>query len=211
MKLILVAGAFILLACAGTGVYLAQTRILVPLERLRRANAALAAAAGHPRKDTLTPEAALESVARLGLGTNWRRLPGFSRDGEEAPTLSGGSAVGDRRENRGDQGDLDMARDFQQAFLPRNYPCVPTQGEDDSLTLNFHHLYQAALSVSGDFCHVIKLSDHRVGVFIADVMGHGTRSALVTAILRTLLHGLTTKANEPGHFLRPLIKSFAIR
>jgi serine phosphatase RsbU (regulator of sigma subunit) len=85
---------------------------------------------------------------------------------------------------------------------------VPTQGEDDSLTLNFHHLYQAALSVSGDFCHVIKLSDHRVGIFIADVMGHGTRSALVTAILRTLLHGLTTKANEPGLFLSALNQEF---
>ena len=59
--------------------------------------------------------------------------------------------------------------------------------EEGRFTLNFHHIYRAAMSVSGDFFDVIKLNDQCAGVLIADVMGHGTRSALVTAILRTLL------------------------
>jgi phosphoserine phosphatase RsbU/P len=74
--------------------------------------------------------------------------------------------------------------------------------------LNFHHIYRAAMSVSGDFFDVIKLNDHCAGVLIADVMGHGTRSALVTAILRTLLHGLAQAGEDPGLFLSLLNHHF---
>jgi phosphoserine phosphatase RsbU/P len=106
------------------------------------------------------------------------------------------------------QRDLDMARDFQQAFLPRDYPQVPTHGDEARFTLNFHHIYRAAMSVSGDFFDVIKLNDQCAGVLIADVMGHGTRSALVTAILRTLLQSLAQSGEDPGLFLSHLNHHF---
>ena len=64
------------------------------------------------------------------------------------------------------------------------------------------------MSVSGDFFDVIKLNDHCAGVLIADVMGHGTRSALVTAILRTLLQGLAKTGEDPGLFLSLLNSNF---
>jgi len=60
----------------------------------------------------------------------------------------------------------------------------------------------------GDFFDVMKLSDHRAGIFIADVMGHGARSALVTAILRTLLQDLAAKASDPAQFLSLLNRHF---
>jgi sigma-B regulation protein RsbU (phosphoserine phosphatase) len=106
------------------------------------------------------------------------------------------------------QRDLEMARDFQQAFLPRDYPRVPTHVDEGRFALNFHHIYRAAMSVSGDFFDVIKLNDCCAGVLIADVMGHGTRSALVTAILRTLLHGLAKAGEDPGMFLSLLNHHF---
>jgi serine phosphatase RsbU (regulator of sigma subunit) len=62
--------------------------------------------------------------------------------------------------------------------------------------------------VGGDFFDVVKLSDHRAGVFIADVMGHGARSALVTAILRTLWQGFVQQADDPGQFLALINQHF---
>lgn len=98
--------------------------------------------------------------------------------------------------------DLQFARQFQQALLPdeAHYPAVPN-APFAALRLNFHHIYQPALSLGGDFFDVIKLSEHRAGIFIADVMGHGARSALVTAILRTIFQELAPQASDPGQLL----------
>jgi serine phosphatase RsbU (regulator of sigma subunit) len=74
--------------------------------------------------------------------------------------------------------------------------------------LTFHHIYRPTSSVGGDFFDVLKLSDHRAGIFIADVMGHGARSALVTAILRTLLQDLIERAGEPAAFLSLMNQHF---
>jgi serine phosphatase RsbU (regulator of sigma subunit) len=56
-------------------------------------------------------------------------------------------------------------------------------------------------AVGGDFFSVVALSDTKAGVFICDVMGHGVRSALVTAIVRTLVEELTPIAANPGQLL----------
>ena len=108
------------------------------------------------------------------------------------------------------QRDLNFAREFQEALLPRDYPRVPSgaNGLASKLRLNFHHVYKPTLTVGGDFFDVIALSDHSAGVFIADVMGHGARSALVTAILRTLLQDLADHAIEPARFLALLNNHF---
>jgi sigma-B regulation protein RsbU (phosphoserine phosphatase) len=76
------------------------------------------------------------------------------------------------------------------------------------VALEFHHIYLPASSVGGDFFDVLKLSDHRAGIFIADVMGHGARSALVTAILRALLQNLAFDTDNPAQFLGRLNDHF---
>jgi serine phosphatase RsbU (regulator of sigma subunit) len=106
------------------------------------------------------------------------------------------------------QRDLDLAREFQEALMPHAYPQVPGANVSDPLTIRFHHLYKPTSSVGGDFFDVVKLSDHRAGVFIADVMGHGTRSALVTAMLRTLLQDLAQQADDPANFLTLMNRQF---
>lgn len=102
--------------------------------------------------------------------------------------------------------DLHFARQFQQSLFPNsaNYPSVPFA----PLRLNFHHIYQPALSLGGDFFDVVKLSENRAGVFIADVMGHGARSALVTAILRTLFQEMALQTLDPGELLTRLNARF---
>ncbi|MEW6158356.1 MAG: SpoIIE family protein phosphatase, partial [Verrucomicrobiota bacterium] len=97
--------------------------------------------------------------------------------------------------------DLRMAREFQQAILPQQYPVFPPGVDPQKSLLQFCHRYFPSGAVGGDFFNVIALSDAKAGVFICDVMGHGVRSALVTAIMRALFLELTPLANDPGRLL----------
>lgn len=102
--------------------------------------------------------------------------------------------------------DLRFAREFQQSLMPQSYP--PVDAHSDALRLQFHHIYKPALSLGGDFFDVIKLSESRAGVFVADVMGHGARSALITAILRTLLQDTARQTDDPADLLRRMNAHF---
>jgi len=104
--------------------------------------------------------------------------------------------------------DLDFAREFQVKLMPQKYPHLQSPVKNDMLGLDFYHIYKPASSVSGDFFDVLKISDSVVGIFIADVMGHGVRSALVTAILTTLMHNIKSYANQPAEFLQLLNSHF---
>ena len=150
---------------------------------------------------------ALEALARQ-VGTQLelrRKLRDLRRTTRERDQARAEEAARSEEIER----DLRFARQFQQSMLPDNehYPSVPT-APGTSMRLNFHHIYQPALSLGGDFFDVVKLSESRAGVFIADVMGHGARSALVTAILRTLFQELSLQAHEPGELLTRLDARF---
>lgn len=97
--------------------------------------------------------------------------------------------------------DLEMAREFQHALMPTSFPEIPAHLAKDPLRLGFAHFYQPASTVGGDFFDLVELDEHRTGVLIADVMGHGARSALVTAILRALVRNHVSVAADPGTFL----------
>jgi len=203
--LLMLAGIVTMIVTAALGILLAQRNIIKPIETLRKAAAALAATAQGSARD-LKP--ALAAVAQIktademeDMADDFRAMAGkLLRYHEDLKREIANKTAEIQR-------DLELAREFQQAFLPRDYPAVPASGRG-GLTLNFHHVYQAAMSVSGDFFDVIKLNDHGAGILIADVMGHGTRSALVTAILRTLLHSLARTAEDPGLFLSLLNRHF---
>jgi PAS domain S-box-containing protein len=88
-----------------------------------------------------------------------------------------------RAKNAQLEADLDMARDVQQVFLTRKYPTFPRDVEPEESWLRFSQCYKPAQRVGGDFFSVLQLSDTEAGVFICDVVGHGLRAALVTAIV----------------------------
>lgn len=102
------------------------------------------------------------------------------------------------------QADLQMAREVQEALLPQDYGAVSHSGGFARNALSFAHCYLPAAAVGGDFFHIFPLPEQRAGVFICDVMGHGVRAALITAIIRALLEELRPKMLEPGSFLSAL-------
>lgn len=97
--------------------------------------------------------------------------------------------------------DLEMARELQMAFLPNHFPTLPHGVAPAASALKFHSIYHPTKSVSGDFFNVVQVSDTAVGVFMCDVMGHGVRAALVTAMMRALEEQLRQLANDPGALL----------
>lgn len=105
--------------------------------------------------------------------------------------------------------DMLLATEFQQALLNRPYPEVPAVHIDGRLRLEFHHRYNPALAIGGDFFEFMPIGNDCAGIFVADVMGHGVRSALITAILRALISELGPLARNSAHFLKELNHEFA--
>jgi phosphoserine phosphatase RsbU/P len=105
------------------------------------------------------------------------------------------------------EADLNMAREIQQVFLPHDYPSFPWHAAPNQSALRFYHRYLPAAAVSGDFFNIFRLSDTSAGIFVCDVMGHGMRAALVTAIMRGLVEELLPVAAEPGQFLSEINKT----
>lgn len=100
--------------------------------------------------------------------------------------------------------DEQAARQLQFQLLPSDELCV------GSLTFQ-RRLFPSQL-LSGDFLDYFPLNEHYAGFYLADVAGHGAASALVTAILTTLVgkyrQALVLRGEEtilhPQLFLRAL-------
>jgi sigma-B regulation protein RsbU (phosphoserine phosphatase) len=75
--------------------------------------------------------------------------------------------------------ELRLAGRLQRDFLPRAMPDVGP--------LRFAQLYRPAGWVSGDIFDVFAIDTRRIGIFIADAMGHGTAAGLMTMFLRRAL------------------------
>ena len=105
------------------------------------------------------------------------------------------------RYNAERQAELDMARQLQHSLLPDRYPHFPRIAAPADSALRFTHRFCPAAELAGDFFSVVALSDTEAGVFICDVMGHGVRSALVTAMLRAFMDDLAPRGTDPAWFL----------
>lgn len=92
------------------------------------------------------------------------------------------------------ENDLRMASEIQLALLPPKADRVAAK-------FDISHRYQAMGMVSGDFFHRLELENGQVGLFICDVMGHGVRSAFITAMLRALIEELHPLGTQPGVLL----------
>lgn len=97
--------------------------------------------------------------------------------------------------------ELQLAREVQQALLPRAYPCLPPNASAENSAVRFAHRYLPIGGLAGDFFQIFPVSDASVGVLVCDVMGHGVRSALVTAVLRGMVEEERHAAGDPGLFL----------
>jgi sigma-B regulation protein RsbU (phosphoserine phosphatase) len=112
-----------------------------------------------------------------------------------------------RHKNEQMETDLRMATELQQALMPNAYPSFPSESKGVT-ALRFYHRYLPASMMGGDFFHIARLSDGTAGICICDVMGHGVRAALITAMLRALIETHAAEAADPGRFLTELNNEF---
>jgi serine phosphatase RsbU (regulator of sigma subunit) len=113
-----------------------------------------------------------------------------------------------RRKNEQMESDLRLATELQQALMPSTYPSFPAGLDEEATSLRFYHRYLPASMMGGDFFHIARLSDDAAGICICDVMGHGVRAALITAMLRALIETHAADAADPGRFLTHLNSEF---
>lgn len=112
-----------------------------------------------------------------------------------------------REKNVQMEADFNMAREIQQMFLPQRYPTFPRAADHANSALKFYHRYLPAAAVGGDFFNIFPITNTIAGIFVCDVMGHGMRAALVTAILRGLVEELIAVAMDAGKFLGEINRS----
>ncbi len=82
--------------------------------------------------------------------------------------------------------ELRMAAQLQKEFMPTEMPNVGGVG--------FDALWRPAGYVSGDIYDVVRLDETRIGLFIADAVGHGVPAALMTVQIK---QSMPMKAIDP--------------
>src|SRR5271170_3575479 len=94
------------------------------------------------------------------------------------------------------QGEMDTARQIQLSILPREIPAI--RGLDIAAR------YLPMTAVAGDFYDFIPIDDHRIGILVADVSGHGMPAALISSMLKIALDGQSACATDPARVLAGL-------
>ena len=97
------------------------------------------------------------------------------------------------------ESELDIARLIQESLIPREVPRVP------GLTLAAR--YRTMERVGGDFYDFAPLDDHRLGVLVADVSGHGVPAALIVSMLKVAFWFYQTDFTQPERLFRRLNES----
>ena len=102
---------------------------------------------------------------------------------DAASILDNARLVMRERERQRMEQEINIARDIQQALLPRNFPDHPH--------LAITGCNYPCLSVGGDYFDVFRLDKNRTAFLIADVSGKGLGAALLTTMLQGALSGMT--------------------
>lgn len=92
-------------------------------------------------------------------------------------------------------GELELAKKVQRSILT-----PPIYRED----LQIEAVYEPSEQLSGDLYSWYAIDEHRFGVMILDVMGHGVSASLVIMSIRALLRGLITRVVEPLEVMEEL-------
>ncbi|PCJ41949.1 MAG: fused response regulator/phosphatase [Moraxellaceae bacterium] len=81
--------------------------------------------------------------------------------------------------------DQEAGRTVQLKFLP------PAKRQYDTLSIDYRII--PSLYLSGDFIDYFRISEHKIGFYLADVSGHGASSAFVTILLKTMANKIRRK------------------
>lgn len=94
------------------------------------------------------------------------------------------------------ESELEIARGIQSSILPREVP--------ELKTLRVSATYRPMTAVAGDFYDFVSADEHRLGVLVADVTGHGVPAALIASMIKVAVQAVTGCAEKPGEVMRGL-------
>lgn len=100
------------------------------------------------------------------------------------------------------QSELLLARNLQSTLMRQNVPTF--QNAEGHTKLELANKYIPSFHLSGDFYSVIKTEDGGASILVADVMGHGVRAAMVTAMIQIAVQQLQPYAHQPSEFMNRL-------
>jgi sigma-B regulation protein RsbU (phosphoserine phosphatase) len=86
--------------------------------------------------------------------------------------------------------ELETAREIQSRLIPKRIPQLPN--------LEIVGSYQPARAVGGDYFHVIKFTETRVAVCVADVVGKGIAAALLMANVQAAVKAFAAENVSPS-------------
>jgi phosphoserine phosphatase RsbU/P len=94
------------------------------------------------------------------------------------------------------ENELEIARRMQMAILPSGVP--------DVRDLRISAAYRPMTAVAGDFYDFVAADQTRVGILVADAVGHGVPAALIASMIKVAVQSVTKCAHDPGAVLRGL-------
>jgi sigma-B regulation protein RsbU (phosphoserine phosphatase) len=109
----------------------------------------------------------------------------------------------DQRELAVVERELTMAQSIQSSILPRDIPL--TTGLDVAVR------YLPARTVAGDVYGFLQIDEHRLGVLVADVTGHGMPAALIASMTSVLFSAQAEWASDPARLLAGMNRSLSGR
>ncbi|HMB55082.1 MAG TPA: SpoIIE family protein phosphatase, partial [Thermoanaerobaculia bacterium] len=89
--------------------------------------------------------------------------------------------------------ELAIARDLQESLVPHDLP----SGE----AIAFATVFEPSAAIGGDYFDVLRLSEDRLAVIVADVSGHGLPTGLRMAMLKAALTILVAEDKPVGEIL----------
>jgi sigma-B regulation protein RsbU (phosphoserine phosphatase) len=93
--------------------------------------------------------------------------------------------------------------EIQRSLLPAELPHIPT--------MQLAAYYQPSERAGGDYYDFFPLPEGQWGIFIADVSGHGTPSAVLMAVTHSIAHTFPGPAMPPAKLLNHLNNHLATR
>jgi sigma-B regulation protein RsbU (phosphoserine phosphatase) len=91
------------------------------------------------------------------------------------------------------QDELEVARRIQLSILPGEFP--------NSTHFRIAARYVPMASVAGDFYDFVVADEHRAGLLVADVSGHGVPAALIASMVKLAAASQRAVADDPSRFL----------
>lgn len=92
--------------------------------------------------------------------------------------------------------DLDFAKKIQQRIIPQD-------GIYNNM-IKIHSRYIPSEILGGDVFDIIDIDEENIGIYMADVAGHGVTASMITMFIRQTLKNLKKDALDPVHTLNYL-------